>query len=255
MDAIPIYHDIAAVPASIIHHHGDFLTAVPSYRSMRRATLLLRAASLFVASAILGLVSFAQQHDGTGAGDDLALGSLIYGTPTAVFAWIWSAVDVAALLGRARGPPRKPRFSWGRPGSHVAAHLLIWVPTMAFVGLLLAEWWAYAHSPGWALHRLNLTAGLIFSMFVLMMVHFSLFVLACVEVDNNRRQYSDVVYLPRGGGDPPETVPVPPTTPWELFSPRRLTLSYFANHYVRFVPGADGTVTVARDYSSREATF
>ncbi|KAK2037655.1 hypothetical protein LZ31DRAFT_560229 [Colletotrichum somersetense] len=168
MDAIPIYHDIAAVPASIVHHHGDFLTAVPSYRSMHRATLLLRAASLFAASAILGLVSFAQQRDGGAAGDDLALGSLTYGTPTAVFAWVWSAVDVAALLGRARGPPRKPRFGWGRPGSHVAAHLLIWAPTMAFIGLLLADWWAYAHSPGWALHRLNLTAGLIFSMFVLM---------------------------------------------------------------------------------------
>ncbi|GJC87276.1 hypothetical protein ColLi_10114 [Colletotrichum liriopes] len=85
------------------------------------------------------------------------------------------------------------------------------------------------------------------------MIHFSLFVLACVEVDNNRRQYSDVVFVPRG--ELCEMVPVPPTTPWEIFSPRKLLLSYFANHYVRFVPGADGTVTMARDYSSRQARF
>ncbi|WDK23063.1 hypothetical protein CGRA01v4_14354 [Colletotrichum graminicola] len=265
MDAIPIYHDVAAVPPSIGHHHGDFLTAVPSNRSMYRSTLLLRCTSLLVASIMLGLVAFAQPSSGA-SGDFLAASILSYGTPTAVFAWVWSVVDVLALLGRDRGfrwtadgrgsaarPRRSTRFSWGRPDSHVAAHLLIWAPTLAFIGLLLGAWWTYARSPGRHLYRMNLTAALIFFMFVLMTIHFSLFVLACVEVDKNRRQYSDVVYLPRG--DLRETVPVPPTTPWELFSPRRLVLSYFANHYVRFATGADGTVTVARDYSSRQARF
>ncbi|EQB44074.1 hypothetical protein CGLO_17218 [Colletotrichum gloeosporioides Cg-14] len=95
--------------------------------------------------------------------------------------------------------------------------------------------------------------ALIFFMFWLMVVHFALFVFACVEVDNIRRQYSDVVFVPRG--ELCEMVPVPPTSAWEIFVPRRMMLSYFANHYVRFVPGADGSVTVARDYSSRQARF
>ncbi|KAK1579330.1 uncharacterized protein LY79DRAFT_592961 [Colletotrichum navitas] len=243
MDAIPIYHDVAAVPSSIGHHRGDFLTAVPSNRSMYRYTLLLRATSLLVASIILGLVAFAQPPDGA-TDDFLAASILSFGTPTAVFAW---------TAGGHGSPRRSTRFSWGRPNSHVAAHLLIWAPTLAFIGVLLSAWRTYARFPVRALYRMNLTAALIFFMFVLVTVHFSLFVLACVEVDKNRRQYSDVVYLPRG--DLRETVPVPPTTPWELFSPRQLVLSYFANHYVRFVTGADGTVTVARDYSSRQARF
>ncbi|KAK1964097.1 hypothetical protein LY78DRAFT_169560 [Colletotrichum sublineola] len=267
--AIPLYQDAAAIPTNIGHRHGDFLAAIPSNRSMYRSTLLLRAASLLVASIILGLVVSAQQSHG--ADDDLALNTLIYGAPTAVLAWLWSAADVAALLVRDRGlrwaakhhhdPATRPRrntpFSWGRPDAHIAAHLLVWAPTLAFIAMLIVAWWAYIRAPGWATrpdpHRMNMTAAVIFFMFVLMTVHFSLFVLACVEVDNGRRKYSDVVYLPRG--DQSETVPVPPTTPWELFSPRRLVLSYFANHYVRFVPGANGTVTVARDYSSRQARF
>ncbi|KAI8270073.1 hypothetical protein K4K58_012259 [Colletotrichum sp. SAR11_239] len=71
---------------------------------------------------------------------------------------------------------------------------------------------------------------LIFFMFWLMVVHFALFVFACVEVDNIRRQYSDVVFVPRG--ELCEMVPVPPTSAWEIFVPRRMMLSYFANHYV-----------------------
>ncbi|EFQ25944.1 uncharacterized protein GLRG_01088 [Colletotrichum graminicola M1.001] len=267
MDAIPIYHDVAAVPPSIGHHHGDFLTAVPSNRSMYRSTLLLRCTSLLVASIMLGLVAFAQPSSGA-SGDFLAASILSYGTPTAVFALgLERRRRPSRCSGRDRGfrwtagrsrdrPPGRDAArasAGGRPDSHVAAHLLIWAPTLAFIGLLLGAWWTYARSPGRHLYRMNLTAALIFFMFVLMTIHFSLFVLACVEVDKNRRQYSDVVYLPRG--DLRETVPVPPTTPWELFSPRRLVLSYFANHYVRFATGADGTVTVARDYSSRQARF
>ncbi|KAK1990064.1 hypothetical protein LX36DRAFT_740812 [Colletotrichum falcatum] len=274
MDSIPLHHDVAALPAGIGHHHGDFLTAVPSNRPMRRTTLALRAASLLVASVVLGIVASAQQSD-KGPADGLALGALTYGAPTAVLAWLWSLADVVALLAHrrrraaanlhdddddleTRRSSSSWRFSWGRPGAHVAAHLLVWAPTMAFIGLLLAAWWDYARPPGWGTvpdsQRMNMAVALVFFMFVLMTIHFSLFVLACAEVDGNRRRYSDVVYLPRGS--PRETtVPVPPTTPWELFSPRRLRLSYFASHYVRFVPAADGTVTVARDYSSRQARF
>ncbi|KAK1985675.1 hypothetical protein LZ30DRAFT_583648 [Colletotrichum cereale] len=218
MDNIPLHHDIVTLPSDVGHRHGDFLIAIPSNRSMYRTTLL-RAASLLVASIILSLVASAQQTD-AGA-DVLAVGILNYAAPTAVPAWVWSAVDLAA-------------------------HLLVWLVTMAFLGLLLAAWWSYARSDGWPTppdpHRLNMTAALGFFMFE-----------DEVEVDNNRRQYSDIIFLPRA--DLCETVPVPPSTPWELFSPTQLLLSYFANHYVRFVPGADGTVTVARHCSSRQARF
>ncbi|KAJ0328518.1 hypothetical protein COL5a_004827 [Colletotrichum fioriniae] len=123
---------------------------------------------------------------------------------------------------------------------------------------VLALLWSAGDNGGGSLdgidpRQTHTMAAVIFFMFVLVMIHFALFIFAIVEVDNERRHYSDVVFIPRG--ELCEMVPVPPSTPWEMFSPRKLLLSYFANHYVRFVPGADGTVTVARDYSSRQARF
>ncbi|KAJ0163753.1 hypothetical protein CTA2_2467 [Colletotrichum tanaceti] len=263
MDNTPLHPDIITLPLDTGQRHGDFLTAIPHNRSMYRTTLLLRLSSLLVASIILGIVG-AQRY-----GDLNMIGNLSFGAPTAGLAWLWSAGDVVALLVRDRGLrwakddpmklPRSTRFSWGAPGGHVTAHLCIWAPTLAFLGIILATWLDYSRNGGgWGNRspdprQLSIMSSLSVFMFLLAMIHFSLFVLACVAVDNNRRQYSDVVFVPRV--ELCEMVPVPPTTPWELFSPRRLLLSYFANHYVRFVPGADGTVTMARDYSTRQARF
>ncbi|OHW99184.1 hypothetical protein CSPAE12_02068 [Colletotrichum incanum] len=261
MDNTPLHPDIITLPPDTGQRHGDFLTAIPYNRSMYRTTLLLRITSILVGSIIVGLVG-SKQYDSS-----LGFNNLVFGAPTAILAWLWSMGDVTALLVRDRGLrwtkndptklPRSTRFSWGSPGGHVAAHLVIWAPTLALMIMVVVSWMDYTRSSSWGPppnpQELNTVAALIFFMFVLMMIHFSLFVLACVEVDNNRRHYSDVVFVPRG--ELCEMVPVPPTTPWEIFSPRKLLLSYFANHYVRFVPGADGTVTMARDYSSRQARF
>ncbi|KAK1473119.1 hypothetical protein CCUS01_05726 [Colletotrichum cuscutae] len=261
MDNTPLHPDITTLPPDTGQRHGDFLTAIPYNRSMYRTTLLLRLASML--DAVIILASLASQKED----DAFITDNWSFGCPTAVLALLWSAGDVGAMLVRDRGfrwtkndstkLPRSTKFSWGKPGAHVAAHLLIWLPTAAFMGIVISNWLFYQNGGG-SLggvdpRQTHTMAAVIFFMFVLTMIHFALFIFAIVEVDNVRRHYSDVVFIPRG--ELCEMVPVPPSTPWEMFSPRKLLLSYFANHYVRFVPGADGTVTVARDYSSRQARF
>ncbi|KAK1674851.1 hypothetical protein BDP55DRAFT_694273 [Colletotrichum godetiae] len=261
MDNTPLHPDITTLPPDTGQRHGDFLTAIPYNRSMYRTTLLLRLASMLDAVIILAALA------GQKVDDEYYIGNWAFGCPTAAMAWLWSAGDIGAMLVRDRGfrwtkddptkLPRSTKFSWGKPGGHVAAHLLIWTPTAAMMAIVISNWLLYQNN-GWFganvdPRQTNTMAAVIFFMFILTMIHFSLFIFAIVEVDNERRHYSDVVFVPRG--ELCEMVPVPPSTPWELFSPRKLLLSYFANHYVRFVPGADGTVTVARDYSSRQARF
>ncbi|KAL0932789.1 uncharacterized protein CTRU02_211752 [Colletotrichum truncatum] len=259
MDNTPLHPAIMTLaPESSGHRHGDFLAAIPYNRSMYRTTLCLRVASILLGITILGALG--SQRDG----DFLYSWNWAMGSPTAVLGIIWSLADLIALLVRDKGVrwtkdtgrrQRSTRFSWGNTGGHVAGHLLVWLPTAALMGVVVAQWLDYQRGTYWVVdaRQSHTTAALVFFMFWLMVVHFSLFVFACVEVDNIRRQYSDVVFVPRG--ELCEMVPVPPTTPMEIFIPRRMMLSYFANHYVRFVPGADGTVTVARDYSSRQARF
>ncbi|OHF04017.1 hypothetical protein CORC01_00879 [Colletotrichum orchidophilum] len=260
MDNTPLHPDITTLPPDTGQRHGDFLTAIPYNRSMYRTTLLLRLASILDAVIILG--ALAAQHPE----DYYYLGNWAFGCPTAAMACLWSLGDIAAMLVRDRGfrwtkndptkLPRSTKFSWGSPGGHVSAHLLIWTPTVVFMCIITSNWLQYENDYNFGhmdQRHTNVVAALIFFMFILTMIHFALFIFAIVDVDNERRHYSDVVFIPRG--ELCEMVPVPPTTPWEIFSPRKLLLSYFANHYVRFVPGADGTVTVARDYSSRQARF
>uniref|UniRef100_L2G8Q3 Uncharacterized protein n=1 Tax=Colletotrichum fructicola (strain Nara gc5) TaxID=1213859 RepID=L2G8Q3_COLFN len=215
MDNTPLHPAITTLaPDPSGTRHGAFLAAIPHNRSMYRTTLCLRLASLLLALVILGGV-LGSMHET----DDMYVSNWAMGSPTSALAMLWSGGDLVALVVRDRGVrwtkskdrPRSTRFSWGSPGGHVDER------------------------------QTHTMTALIFFMFWLMVVHFALFVFACVEVDNIRRQYSDVVFVPRG--ELCEMVPVPPTSAWEIFVPRRMMLSYFANHYVRFVPGADGSVT------------
>ncbi|KAK2760552.1 hypothetical protein CKAH01_05238 [Colletotrichum kahawae] len=260
MDNTPLHPAITTLaPDPSGTRHGAFLAAIPHNRSMYRTTLCLRLASLLLALVILGGV-LGSMHET----DDMWVSNWAMGSPTSALAMLWSGGDLVALVVRDRGVrwtkskerPRSTRFSWGSPGGHVAAHLLIWAPTAAMSGVVISGWLQYIGMDlAWPVEdrQAHTMTALIFFMFWLMVVHFALFVFACVEVDNIRRHYSDVVFVPRG--ELCEMVPVPPTSAWEIFVPRRMMLSYFANHYVRFVPGADGSVTVARDYSSRQARF
>lgn len=261
MDNTPLHPAITTLaPDPSGTRHGAFLAAIPHNRSMYRTTLCLRIASLLLALVILGGVLGSMRET-----DDMYVSNWAMGSPTSALAMLWSGGDLVALVVRDRGVrwtkskdrPRSTRFSWGSPGGHVAAHLLIWAATAATMGVVISGWLSYMDLDPtyWQVdeRQTHTMTALIFFMFWLMVVHFALFVFACVEVDNIRRQYSDVVFVPRG--ELCEMVPVPPTSAWEIFVPRMMMLSYFANHYVRFVPGADGSVTVARDYSSRQARF
>ncbi|TDZ21595.1 hypothetical protein Cob_v005456 [Colletotrichum orbiculare MAFF 240422] len=260
MDNTPLHPDIVTLPQDGSgHRHGDFLTAIPYNRSMYRTTLILRIASVLLAVTILGALASQRIQDTT------FVSNWCFGSPTAILGLTWSLLDLMALCVRDKGVrwtkdttrrQRSTRFSWGPPGAHVAGHLIIWAATAALMGFLISQWIIFQTGGPYELfdkRQAQTMAALIFFMFWLMTIHFSLFIFASVEVDNIRRQYSDVVFVPRGALC--EMVPVPPTTPTEIFVPRRMTLSFFANHYVRFVPGANGTVTVARDYSSRQARF
>lgn len=82
------------------------------------------------------------------------------------------------------------------------------------------------------------------------MLHFILFVFACIETDFRNRKESDVIFLPTESLQ--ERAAIPPSTLFDAFRRKKLPLAYYANHYVRYVPGTDGTVRVARDYASRQ---
>ncbi|KAJ5020094.1 hypothetical protein K4K57_003505 [Colletotrichum sp. SAR 10_99] len=237
MDNTPLHPAITTLaPDPSGTRHGAFLAAIPHNRSMYRTTLCLRLASLLLALVILGGV-LGSMHET----DDMYVSNWAMGSPTAALAMLWSSADLVALIVRDRGVrwtkskerPRSTRFSWGSPGGHVAAHLLIWAPTAATMGVVISGWLSYMDLDPtyWQVdeRQTHTMTALIFFMFWLMVVHFALFVFACVEVDNIRRQYSDVVFVPRG--ELCEMVPVPPTSAWEIFVPRRMMLSYFANHY------------------------
>ena len=74
--------------------------------------------------------------------------------------------------------------------------------------------------------------------------------LYCSETDIRNRKESDAIFVP--SEDIQERTHIPPATIGDVFFRKKLPVSYYANHYVRFVPGTDGTLQVARDYSSRQ---
>ncbi|OLN96813.1 hypothetical protein CCHL11_02371 [Colletotrichum chlorophyti] len=259
MDNTPLHPDIIPLPPDSGHRHGDFLTAIPYNRSMYRTIFLLRVASILDSLCVFGTLATMRPQD------DLYYSvNWAYGGPPAGLAALWSLTDIIVMLVRDKGLrwtkndptklPRSTKYSWGHAGGHVTAQLIIWVLVLVLTGLLVLNWLSVKDLPTAVQgDNQNKVAALVFWMFVLVTIHFALFVFAIVEVDNGRRNYSDVIFIPRG--ELCEMVPVPPSAPVEIFHTRRLPLSYFANHYVRFVPGADGTVTMARDYSSRQARF
>ncbi|GJC87275.1 hypothetical protein ColLi_10113 [Colletotrichum liriopes] len=159
MDNTPLHPDIITLPLDTGQRHGDFLTAIPYNRSMYRTTLLLRITSILVASIIIGLVGSVGSVGSMQYDSSLGFNNLVFGVPTAALAWLWSMGDIIAMLVRDRGLrwtkndptklPRSTRFSWGSPGGHVTAHLVIWVPTLAFSVIVVLAWLNYARPSDW----------------------------------------------------------------------------------------------------------
>lgn len=79
------------------------------------------------------------------------------------------------------------------------------------------------------------------------LIHFSLFVLACVATDDKVRGFSDVVFIPKDQAPEEEVQPLPSSL-WDVLRPKKLPMAVSVNQYVRFLPAADGTVRVARDF-------
>lgn len=147
MDNTPLHPAITTLaPDPSGTRHGAFLAAIPHNRSMYRTTLCLRLASLLLALVILGGV-LGSMHET----DDMYVSNWAMGSPTSALAMLWSGADLVALVVRDRGVrwtkskdrPRSTRFSWGSPGGHVAAHLLIWAATAATMGVVISGWLSY----------------------------------------------------------------------------------------------------------------
>lgn len=82
-------------------------------------------------------------------------------------------------------------------------------------------------------------------------IHFFLFVMACVAADDKSRRYSEIVFVPKDNGKD-DVVTALPSAFWSLFKRDRLPSAVSVNQYVRFVPVEDGTIRAARQEGLRE---
>lgn len=179
VDTMPLHHDIATdivtIAAGSGLRPGDYLTAIPYNRSMYRTTLVLRLSAIVDSVVILGVLG--SQNATVSGGDTI---NWAFGSPMACLSILWSAADVVGLLVRDRGVrwaksdpaklPRSTRFSWGGPGWHVAAHLIIWLTTLVCMGIIIWMWLddRDLYFIGVDVPLVRLGGALIFFMFILM---------------------------------------------------------------------------------------
>ncbi|KAM0327603.1 hypothetical protein ACHAQA_005896 [Verticillium albo-atrum] len=262
MDTTPLAPDRISLPAHDGTRGGDFYTATPHHRSTHRTAFLLRVASIIISIIAISVIAYSTTHSDLNYDLNWALGS-----PTAILALIWSSADIIVRLVRDRGlwwrrihrPRRNRRFSFGPPGLHVTAHLAIWVGSAVLSVFLWSDYISQRlnaealedlYDVQYSKNGANRT-GAIAAMHVLLpILHFVLFVFACIAADDAKRKHTDVIFLPRE--DLREFEKVPPSTLVEVVRRKRLPLAYYANHSVRYETGADGTVQMLRDYSSRQ---
>ncbi|KAH7374841.1 hypothetical protein B0T11DRAFT_322944 [Plectosphaerella cucumerina] len=86
---------------------------------------------------------------------------------------------------------------------------------------------------------------------ILVLIHFSLFVLAAVATDDRVRRGTDVIYLPRDQVKSTTVVPLPSTL-WDVFFPKELPLAVSMGQYVRYVALEQQSLLVSR-YNEKPA--
>ncbi|KAH8895836.1 hypothetical protein GQ53DRAFT_838755 [Thozetella sp. PMI_491] len=190
----------------------------PYSHGWHRAKLALYTLSILICGSILGLgiyISSASSY----------LSLIEFGLLAALSAGalVWTALEFLILCSTRDDPPRGIH-----PGAHVAVHLIIWIYgaiVMSFMGIFVSDQNDYYYSSRyhpsviWEAEKalLGLTA-------VLAVIHFVLFVRACVETHqrNNTAQrttiYVPVAMNPDGSygnpygyyAQPQGTVPIPP---------------------------------------------
>ncbi|KAM0274002.1 hypothetical protein ACHAQH_008059 [Verticillium albo-atrum] len=265
MDTTPLDPSRVSLAVPEDTRGGSFYTATPHHRSTHRTAFLLRVASILFSLTTLCLIAYTTTHN-----DPYYPTNWAFGSPTAILALVWSILDIAVRIGRDRGlwwrhrhrARRSRRFSFGPPGLHVTAHLGIWLGSAVlsvFLWLSYAEmkssaWYSFDSSGGYIDYALEdaakRTCTIAVFHLLLPIVHFVLFVFACIAADDEKRKHVDVVFVPKE--DLREFEKVPPATLFEVVRRKRLPIAYYANHSVRYEPGADGTVQMLRDYSSRQ---
>ncbi|PNH62070.1 hypothetical protein VD0002_g5870 [Verticillium dahliae] len=244
---------------------GAFYTAVPHHRSTHRTAFVLRVTAIILSVMAISVICYSFPHDDVEPDVNAA-----FGAPTAIVALVWSSLDIVFRIVRDHGlwgrnaarARRDRRFSFGHPCLHVTAHLAIWLGS-AVLSVFLWQSYVYQRTPwpDWyspdiytlgydtaSSSRRTLTIAVLHAL--LPIVHFVLFVFACIAADDKKRHHVDVVFVPRE--DLREFEKVPPATLVEVVRSKRLPIAYYANHSVRYEPGADGTVQILRDYSSRQ---
>ncbi|KAH6691860.1 hypothetical protein EV126DRAFT_444919 [Verticillium dahliae] len=265
---------------------GAFYTAVPHHRSTHRTAFVLRVTSIILSVMAISVICYSFTHDDVEPDVNAA-----FGAPTAIVALVWSSLDIVFRIVRDHGlwwrnadrDRRDRRFSFGHPCLHVTAHLAIWLGS-AVLSVFLWQSYVYQRTPwpDWyspdiytlgydtaSSSRRTLTIAVLHALLPCVLpspvshvpcrransamsriVHFVLFVFACIAADDKKRHHVDVVFVPRE--DLREFEKVPPATLVEVVRSKRLPIAYYANHSVRYEPGADGTVQILRDYSSRQ---
>ncbi|KAG7123765.1 hypothetical protein HYQ44_002401 [Verticillium longisporum] len=196
---------------------GAFYTAVPHHRSTHRTAFVLRVTSIILSVMAISVICYSFTHD-----DVEPDVSAAFGAPTAIVALVWSSLDIVLRISYVY--QRTPWPDWYNP---------------------------HVYTPGYnyiSSSRRTLTIAVLHAL--LPIVHFVLFVFACIAADDKKRHHVDVVFVPRE--DLREFEKVPPATLFEVVRRKRLPIAYYANHSVRYEPGADGTVQMLRDYSSRQ---
>ncbi|KAH6693574.1 hypothetical protein F5X68DRAFT_258489 [Plectosphaerella plurivora] len=86
---------------------------------------------------------------------------------------------------------------------------------------------------------------------ILVLIHFSLFVLAAVATDDRVRRGTDVIYLPRDQVKSTTVIPLPSTL-WDVFFPKELPLAVSMGQYVRYVALEQQSLLVSR-YNEKPA--
>ncbi|KAK4213688.1 hypothetical protein QBC37DRAFT_373796 [Rhypophila decipiens] len=153
-----------------VHPHDR--EQLPFNKKRHTAKLTLSTISLIFSAVVIGLGLAIATWGGTGSTQELHFG--LTGT-TAGLAIFWIAVDnVVTCL--SRGRHRIP------PGAHVALHLIIWgmaVASATMLALLAQDGhWYHAQYNG---EIARLEAAILGLMIIILVIHFVLFIGACVE--------------------------------------------------------------------------
>ncbi|ORY62386.1 uncharacterized protein BCR38DRAFT_517907 [Pseudomassariella vexata] len=192
---------------------------VPYSRACHITKILLISFSMMFCLIVLG-ISIALIVD-----PNLYSPMVVWIAPQAGIAFCWSVAELMTICARTghRGI---------HPGAHVALHLLLWMGFSTSVGLtsyFLAEavgcdyycshYSSYYDVPRYSQGYINAMGALVAFLSLLIIIHFSLFIRACVETAQRNRMTMQVYFVPQHVyyGQPLQQYPVsqgiPPMRP------------------------------------------